>query len=77
MSPTRSEDWIDDDEYPDDADMAEFGESSPVDYDRRTMGKVRHRQNRYWTRGRIVIAVISAALLLLMLLAELQPLLSQ
>ena len=68
MSPRqRLDDWIDDDEYPDDRDVAEFGDESPGDKHPRTIGYV-GRRPRYWTTGRIIllffVLLIVAALLL-------------
>ncbi len=63
----RLDNWIDEDEYPDDRDVDEFGDDSPVDYDPRTIGRVGDRPP-FWTRGKIlllvVVLVIVAALLL-------------
>ncbi len=63
----RLDNWIDEDEYPDDRDVEDFGDESPVDYDPRTIGYVGDRP-AFWTRGRIVLLVvvllIVAALLL-------------
>ena len=71
----RSADWIDEDEYPDDRDVEDFGEESPVDYDRRTMGRVGNLRQPFWTRTRIFIAVILAILILSFIFAEVAPLL--
>ena len=71
----RSADWIDEDEYPDDRDVEDFGEESPVDYDRRTMGRVGNLRQPFWTRTRIFIVVILAILILSFIFAEVAPLL--
>ena len=70
----RRADWIDDDEYPDDRDVEDFGEDSPVDYDRRTMGRVGNMRQPFWTRTRIFIALILAILITGFILAEVVPL---
>lgn len=77
MSPqNRRTDWIDDDEYPDERDEDEFGEDSRLDYDRRSIGRVKGVNDKpLWTPGRIVIAVILIILLLALLLPEILPLL--
>ena len=71
----RRADWIDEDEYPDDRDVEDFGEESPVDYDRRTMGRVGNLRQPFWTRTRIFIVVILAILILSFIFAEVAPLL--
>ncbi len=69
MSPQkRLDDWIDEDEYPDDKDVEEFGDESPVDYDPRTIGYIGKRRRGFWTTSRLillgVVILILAALLL-------------
>jgi hypothetical protein len=72
MSPrNRLDDWIDEDEYPDDRDVEEFGDESPVDYDPRTIGDVGWRRG-FWTTRRIIMAIIC----LLIVAAILLPLIS-
>jgi len=73
----RRDDWIDDDEYPDDKDIDDFGEDSPIDYDRRTMGRVGKLRDPFWTRNRIILALIALILLLSFALAEILPLLNR
>lgn len=70
----RLDDWIDDDEYPDDKDVEDFGDESPVDYDRRTIGKVRNIREPFWTRTRILVVILLAILLASFILAEVVPL---
>ncbi len=70
----RRDDWIDEDEYPDDKDVEDFGDESPVDYDRRTIGKVRNIQEPFWTRTRIFIVILLAILLASFIFAEVVPL---
>ncbi len=71
----RLDNWIDEDEYPDDRDVDDFGDESPFDYDPRTIGYVGDRPS-FWTRGRVallvVVLVIVAALLLPSLVALLR-----
>jgi hypothetical protein len=68
MSPRRRDHWIDDDEYPDDQDVEDFGDDSPVDYDPRTIGYLGKRRPGFWTPRRVlllaVVLLIVAALLL-------------
>ncbi len=73
----RRDDWIDDDEYPDDKDIDDFGEDSPIDYDRLTMGRVGKLRDPFWTRNRIILALIALILLLSFALAEILPLLNR
>ena len=70
----RRADWIDEDEYPDDRDVEDFGEDSPVDYDRRTMGRVGNMRQPFWTRTRIFIVILLAILILSFVFAEVVPL---
>ncbi len=70
----RRADWIDEDEYPDDRDVEDLGEDSPVDYDRRTMGRVGNLRQPFWTRTRIFIVIILAILILSFIFAEVAPL---
>jgi hypothetical protein len=70
----RRADWIDEDEYPDDRDVEDFGEESPVDYDRRTMGRVGNMRQPFWTRTRIFIVILLAILILSFIFAEVVPL---
>jgi hypothetical protein len=70
----RSADWIDEDEYPDDRDVEDFGEESPVDCDRRTMGRVGNMRQPFWTRTRIFIVIILAILVISFIFAFVIPL---
>jgi hypothetical protein len=67
----RRDDWIDDDEYPDDRDVEDFGETSPPDNDPLTIGYVGDLRPPYWTPRRLIILVI----VLLIVAALLLPLL--
>lgn len=75
MPRNRSDDWIDDDEYPDDRDIAEFGEDSPYDNDPRTIGRVPGIHSRTWTPGRILIAIVALIIVAALVLPLLVPLL--
>lgn len=75
--PKRRNNWIDQDEYPDERDIDEFGDDSPGDYYPLTIGRVGKGRRPYWTRGRIVIALIAGVLLFSLLLAEIMPLLQR
>lgn len=70
----RRDDWIDESEYPDERDMDELGEDSPVDYDRLTMGRLGRTQQPFWTRTRLVMAGFALLLLISILAAEIAPL---
>lgn len=65
----RRDDWIDDDDYPTDDDVAEFGYDSPSDDHPLTIGYVGKRPP-FWTRGRIVLLVVVLVLLASLLLEE-------
>lgn len=62
MSPKRLDNWIDDEEYPDDKDMEQFGDDSPRDEaemrDFRTMGDYGQARPNFWTPTRIALLVI-------------------
>lgn len=56
--PKRRDDWIDEDEYPSDGDVEEFGDDSPTDYHPLTIGRVPGVNPPFWTRGKVVLLVI-------------------
>lgn len=68
----RQDDWLDESEYPDDDDVAAFGEDSPWDDDPLTIGYVGESNSGFWTAGRVValviVLVIVAALVVPLLL---------
>ncbi len=67
----RRDNWIDQDEYPDERDIDDFGDDSPLDYDRRSIGRVKGVNDKpVWTRGRIAIAIVLIILLLALLLPQ-------
>ncbi len=71
----RLDDWIDDDEYPDDRDVADFGDESPVDYDPRTIGYVGQRRPGFWTPRRILLALVVVLIVAALLLPQVAALL--
>ena len=73
MNLMSHDDWINDDEYPDEDDIEAFGEDSPPDDDPLTIGYVGDTRPGFWTRGRIVLLVVG----LILIGALLLPLLSQ
>ena len=70
----RRDDWIDESEYPDERDMDDLGEDSPVDYDRLTMGRVGNMRQPFWTRTRIFVALFWGLLILGVIAAGIAPL---
>jgi hypothetical protein len=64
--PTRSrhDDWLDEDEYPDDRDVDDLGDDSPYDYDPLSIGRVPGLRQPFWTRTRILVALLLGLLLL-------------
>ena len=76
MSPRR-DDGRDDDEFPDDRDIEQFGEYSPSDYDALTIGRARNIRTPFWTRTRIIIAIVIVILLLSLVAVEILPLLNR
>ncbi|MDQ7027643.1 MAG: hypothetical protein Q9P44_19030 [Anaerolineae bacterium] len=54
----RYDDWIDDDEYPDDEDIEAFGYDSPPDNDPLTIGYVDDSRPAFWTTRRIVLLIV-------------------
>jgi hypothetical protein len=75
MPRKRLDNWIDEDEYPDDKDVEDFGDESPVDYHPRTMGYLGGKRSGFWTTGRIILLVIVLVIVAAMLLPLLAPLL--
>ncbi|MEZ4669596.1 MAG: hypothetical protein R3E39_16955 [Anaerolineae bacterium] len=75
MMSKRRDDWLDENEYPDDRDVDELGDDSPVDYDRLTMGRIGSMRQPFWTRGRIIMAVFVLIILFSLLAAVIAPLL--
>jgi hypothetical protein len=69
----RRDDWLDENEYPDERDIDDLGDDSPGDYDPLTVGRVPTIRPQFWTRTRIFIAVILLLILLAYLLPRLLP----
>lgn len=61
--------WFNENEYPDDEDIAEFGDDAPVDYDPLTMGYLGDEPPRFWTAGRIALLIVVLLLLGALLLS--------
>ena len=59
----RRDDWIDDDEYPDERDMRDLGDDAPYDDDPLTIGRVKGVNEGRWSRGRIILVVCALILL--------------
>ena len=55
-----NDDRLDESEYPDERDMDDFGDDSPVDYDPMTVGYLGDGRPAFWTPRRIIIAVVVA-----------------
>ena len=66
----RDEDvWFNENEYPDDEDIAEFGDDAPMDYDPLTIGYLGDARPRFWTAGRIALLIVVLFLLSALLLS--------
>jgi hypothetical protein len=59
----RRDDWIDDDEYPSERDVDDFGDDSPPDDHPLTIGYMGSARQQFWTSARIIIALIIALIL--------------
>lgn len=76
MSPrSRLDNWIDDDEYPDDRDIEDFGEDSPPDNHPLTIGYVPGLRPRFWTPGKVILLVFMLLIVAALLLPQVAPLL--
>jgi hypothetical protein len=73
---SQYDDWIREDEYPDEADMEAFGDDSPPDDSPLTIGYVGDLNSNPWTARRIFLLLLGAFLLLVLLFPLLQPLLA-
>jgi hypothetical protein len=67
--PRRDDDWIDEDEYPNERDMRDFGDDGRADYDPLTIGYIKGVNTgiKSWSRRRIIIAVCALILLIILL----------
>ena len=61
------DDWLSADEYPDDDDIAAFGDDSPPDNDPLTIGFVGDKRGGFWSPRRIVLFIGAVALVLLLI----------
>jgi hypothetical protein len=73
----RYDDWLDDDEYPDDKDVEDLGDDSPWDDDPLTIGRVRNYRPRSGSPYRLALAAVAFLLLVILLYAALSPLLNR
>ena len=78
MSPSkRHDDWLDENEYPDDRDIDDLGDDSPSDYDPLTIGRVPGMRVPFWTCTRIVVATLLLLIVLGFLLTRVVPFLNR
>ncbi len=70
----RRDDWIDDDEYPDDRDVETLGDESTPDNHPLTIGYVGRRPS-FWTPARLILLVIVLIVVAALVLPLLMPLL--
>jgi hypothetical protein len=70
MTRRNRDDWLDDDEFPDDRDIDDFGDDSPGDYDSLTVGLVPTIRPPFWTRKRIFVALLLLLLALGLILTR-------
>jgi len=64
----QRDDWIDDDEYPDERDVRDLGDDSPADFDPLTVGRVEGVNTGLKGLSRNRIILIACALILLIIL---------
>lgn len=50
--------WFDENEYPDEKDIEQFGDDSPPDFDPLTIGYVGDLRPPFWTTGRIILLIV-------------------
>ena len=55
--------WLNNNEYPDQKDIDEFGYDSPPDYDPLTIGYIGDSHPRFWTPKRIGILIVALILI--------------
>lgn len=72
----QNREWLNDNEYPDEKDIEQFGEDSPVDYDPLTIGYVGDNRPRFWTPKRIGLLIIVLLLIGALVLPSVLRLLS-
>lgn len=64
----RHDDWLNENEYPDEKDIEAFGDDSPPDDDPLTIGYVGDYRPPFWTPQRIGLAIFVFFVLAVMLL---------
>ena len=62
------EEFLSDKDYPDAEDIEEFGHDSPPDYSPLTIGYVGDTRPSFWTKKRIVLAIVAILLIAVLLL---------
>jgi hypothetical protein len=60
--------WLDENDYPDEKDMDEFGDDVPPDFEPQTIGFVGNWRPRFWTPRRLVILIVGGILISLLVL---------
>lgn len=55
--------WLNENEYPDEKDIEEFGDDSPVDYDPLTIGYIGDSRPSFWTAKRVVTLLVATLLI--------------
>jgi hypothetical protein len=75
---SRRDDWIDEDEYPDERDRRDFSDDGRADYDPLTIGTIKgvNTGMKSWSRRRIIIAVCALILLIVLLVPIIYDLLT-
>lgn len=68
MDPLRDQAWLNDNEYPDEKDIEEFGDDAPPDYDPLTIGYVGDSRPSFWTAKRIILLIVGLILIAAILL---------
>ena len=67
----NNNEWLDNNEYPDDKDIDEFGDDSPVDYDPLTIGYLGDSCPSFWTAKRIGVLLVALLLISALILPPL------
>jgi hypothetical protein len=60
--------WLDENDYPDEKDIDEFGEDAPPDFEPQTIGFVGNWRPPFWTPRRLVFLIIGGILITLLVL---------
>jgi hypothetical protein len=61
--PKRNDFFLDEDEYPDDKDIDEFGDDAPPDFEPITIGYVGDYRPKFWTGRRIVLLIVALVII--------------